>query len=609
MKWFLNMKIKTKMLLSFFVVISLMVWLAIFASLEMFAVDEGNTYASDFPGEREVAMLELSVSTTDLRRVVASMTMYAPLNETSRIEPLVAEADSIYLACLDKLDEFDILVKTDPVFSQQEKDAQLEKTNTIRQNLDQYQSHIMGAVGKSALAGAYENAVEAVLTSSDIISSLQSRTIELTETAVTAAEEASAAATARAGQANTLMIVMTIAVALLSVAIALYISVLMSKPLIALASFMKKAGATGDIALEQNDVDTINNFARNKDEIGMTISGAASFVSHVTSVAHELGVIAGGDLSNDVEPLSEDDAMGLSLKKMADNLNTMFGEIHTSTTEVSTGSKQVAEGAQTLAQGSTLQAESIQQLSGSIADISSRTRESAMTADKASKLSETIKERAEKGNRQMDDMIKAVRDINDASQSISRIIKTIDDIAFQTNILALNAAVEAARAGQHGSGFAIVAEEVRRLASRSAAAAKDTGEIIQDTMEKAELGSHIAEETAVSLNEIVASINESVVLIGEIVKASEEQTESISQINAGIDQVARVVQRNNETAQESAVISQEMSGQSDLLNQLISQFKFRECCLAIHDLPEPEKPGKPSHRNFLGSAEIGYASF
>ena len=606
MKWFLNMRIKAKMFLSFLVVISLMIGLAVFASLEMSAIDEENTYASDFPGAREIAMLELSVSTNDLRRVVATMTMYAPLNDAQRIEPLISEADTIYRACLEKLDKFDLLVKTDPVISQSKKDARLEKSNSIRQNLVEYKSNILDAVGYCALTGAYEDAIDAVLTSSGIISSLRSHTTELTETAMTVADEAGAAATARVGQSYTFIVIISAIVALIAVAIALYISSVMSKPLIALASFMKKAGATGDISLEQNDVNTINKFGRNKDEIGMTINGAASFVSHVTNVARELGVIAGGDLSNDVKLLSEKDTMGLSLKKMVDNLNTMFGEIQASTTEVSSGSKQIADGAQTLAQGSTAQAASIQQLSGSIADISAKTKENARTADRTSKLSESIKESAEKGNRQMEDMIIAVKDINDASQSISKIIKTIDDIAFQTNILALNAAVEAARAGQHGKGFAVVAEEVRNLASKSATAAKDTGEIIQDTVGKAELGSRIAEETAVSLNEIVTGINESAVLISEIVKASEEQTESISQINIGIGQVAQVVQQNNATAQESAAASQEMSGQSDMLKQLITQFKLREGSHAFHNLLAHETP---SHRSVLGSEEIGYASF
>jgi len=355
-----------------------------------------------------------------------------------------------------------------------------------------------------------------------------------------------------------------------------YISNLISKPLVLLAAFMKKAGSTGDITLTPADVDSINRLAKSKDELGQAISGSTDFIKHVTLIAGELESIASGDLTHNVKLLSDEDVMGRSLKQMTDNLNNMFSEINASTNQVSTGAKQVANGAQALAQGATEQAASIEGLSSSITEIAKMTKANAATADKTAKLSATIKENAETGSRQMDEMITAVAEINDASKNISKIIKTIDDIAFQTNILALNAAVEAARAGQHGKGFAVVAEEVRNLASKSAEAAKETGDMIQNSMEKAELGSRIAGETAASLSEIVNGINESSQLVTEIAQASEEQSLGIGQINTGIDQVAQVVQQNSATAEESAAASEEMSGQSDMLHQLIAQFKLKE---------------------------------
>ncbi|MCL2819639.1 MAG: methyl-accepting chemotaxis protein [Oscillospiraceae bacterium] len=397
-----------------------------------------------------------------------------------------------------------------------------------------------------------------------------------------------------------------------AVFLALYISGLISKPLVILSTFMKKAGTTGDIALSPDDMSNINKFAQGKDEIGQTIAGSAAFLQHVTNIAGKLETIANGDLTIDVQMLSNSDTMGKSLSQMVDNLNNILNGIQTSTSQVSTGAKQVADGAQALAQGSTEQAASVQELSSSIAEIASKTKENAETAGKTSKLSETIKQNALKGSTQMDDMIGAVKEINDASQSISKIIKTIDDIAFQTNILALNAAVEAARAGQHGKGFAVVAEEVRNLASKSAEAARDTGDMIQNSMEKAEFGSQIAGETAESLKDIVEGISESSELISEIARSSEEQSLGISQINTGIDQVAQVVQQNSATAEQSAAASEEMSSQSTMLEELISQFKIKNQNAAMRALPpsyDSPKPAPQYEANDVYEPDVGADSF
>ncbi|MCL2661972.1 MAG: methyl-accepting chemotaxis protein [Oscillospiraceae bacterium] len=375
---------------------------------------------------------------------------------------------------------------------------------------------------------------------------------------------------------TTITIVVLVIIVSASLFLALYISSLISKPILPLAAFMSKAGRTGDISLTPADMDTIGKYSGIKNEIGQAINGAALFVKHVATVSANLEAVANGDLTIDVEVLSDKDVMGLSVKQMINSLNDMFTEINQSTQQVSTGANQIADGAQVLAQGTTEQAASLEELSSSITEISEKTKDNAEMADEASKLSTTIKKDAEIGISQMDGMIEAVKDISDASHSIGNIIKTIDDIAFQTNILALNAAVEAARAGQHGKGFAVVAEEVRNLATKSARAAKDTSEIIQDTIEKSDLGSRIAGETAQSLHRIGTDISESNRLVAEIATASKEQSLNISQINIGINQVSQVVQQNSATAQQSAAASEEMSGQSAILKNMIMQFKLKD---------------------------------
>ena len=388
-----------------------------------------------------------------------------------------------------------------------------------------------------------------------------------------------------------LIVVIVVALVAISVAVgvALYLSGIISKPLVVLTAFMKRAGATGDISLDPDDWEAIDAYSQIKDEIGQTIAGCSMFIRHVTHISQELETVASGDLTTEAELLSDADVMGKALVHMIDSLNKLFVEINAASTLVSSGSKQIANGAQSLAQGSTEQAAAVEELSASIAEIAERTKANAATAEKTEKLSESMRDRAEKGNRQMDEMISAVKDIDDASQSIGKIIKTIDDIAFQTNILALNAAVEAARAGQAGKGFAVVAEEVRNLASKSAEAARDTGAMIQNSIEKAGLGSRIADETSDSLKKIVEGINESNLLIEEISKSSEEQSLGISQINTGIDQVAQVVQQNSATAEEEAAASEEMSSQSNMLQGLIAQFKLKDSGSIRSGIPSIEK--------------------
>ena len=357
------------------------------------------------------------------------------------------------------------------------------------------------------------------------------------------------------------------------------------KIIIPLRTVAKNANdlADGDVYIEVEK--------NRSDEIGLLQDSFHRLTESIRRQAELIRSIADGDITVDATLSSEKDVIGLSLQKMTGNLNSMFGSINTTADQVSAGSKQLSEGAQSLAQGSTEQAASVEELLSAVTEIAEKTRTNTEMAEKAVALADTIKGNAEKGSRHMDDMMAAVNDINEASGSIGKIIKVIDDIAFQTNILALNAAVEAARAGQHGKGFAVVAEEVRSLAAKSAEAAKDTGSLIENSIEKASLGVRIAGETSKSLSEIVSGINESSQLVGDIAHLSEAQTLSIEHVNVGIDQVAQVVQQNSATAEESAAASEEMSSLSTTLQELILQFKIKD--------------GQIPHSNRLPSSSSG----
>lgn len=335
----------------------------------------------------------------------------------------------------------------------------------------------------------------------------------------------------------------------------------------------------------------------------------------VNEISDTLGKISGGDLDLDQVKTYRGDFSNISnaLNTIIESLNEVLNEINTASDEVSAGSKQVSEGSQALSQGATEQAGSIEELNSSIAEVAEKTKENATSANQASDLTLTVKERAEQGNIHMKEMLNAMEEINESSTSISKIIKVIDDIAFQTNILALNAAVEAARAGQHGKGFAVVAEEVRNLAARSAAAARETTELIQGSMEKSEKGTDIANNTAEALFNIVEGVSKTSDIISVIAQLSNEQATGISQINMGLTQVSQVVQNNAATAEQSAASSEELSGQAELLKEMVGRFQLRKGTKSLHagNIKMLSSGTRASAFNIEGSdvAKINYSNY
>jgi methyl-accepting chemotaxis protein len=287
--------------------------------------------------------------------------------------------------------------------------------------------------------------------------------------------------------------------------------------------------------------------------------------------------IAKGDLNIELNINSKDEVgiLAVAFEEMANNIDEVMSNISVASEQVATGSKQMSDSSMSLSQGATEQASSIEELTASLEEISSQTNHNAESANEANVIAETAKENAINGNEQMKNMLKAMEEINSSSTNISKIIKVIDEIAFQTNILALNAAVEAARAGQHGKGFAVVAEEVRNLAARSADAAKETTAMIEGSISKVEDGTKIATDTAGALDKIVDGVAKVANIVADIAIASNEQASGISQVNQAIMQVSEVVQSNSATSEESAAASEELAGQAELLKEQVGRFTLR----------------------------------
>lgn len=335
---------------------------------------------------------------------------------------------------------------------------------------------------------------------------------------------------------------------------------------IAKLSVASKKLAEGDVEVDCTKT--------SNDDLGTLLEEFEDMAANIKEQARIAEMISHGDLTVKVEPRGERDILGKALLKLVTDNNITLGNIAESTRQVTLESGQVAAASQSLAQGSTEQASALEQVSVSMSEIAENTKSNAAEADEANRLVHNVKDMAVSGNGEMKSMIEAMNDINESSVSISKIIKVIDDIAFQTNILALNAAVEAARAGEAGKGFAVVAEEVRDLAAKSTAAASETAELIETSISKVNHGTGLAGKTAASLDEIVSSIDKIVDLIADIASASNNQATSVAQINQAIGQVSQVVQTNSATSEECAAASEELSGQATALRTLMASYKL-----------------------------------
>ena len=589
-----NLKVRSKLFFSFSIVILFYIIAIIASSIGLGSVFGGleNFYKVPYPMVKYALQAQ---STT--RQVQLTVFRASAAGDDSAIQSYLSEIDQGVTQLSSALDSLAECYEGDAALLQSMQ-AAAQDTSTAR-------SKTIECLENNDLEGAVELTTgEYAEASANMQNSLQ----EIIENAQAKADEYYTSGSTTKKYCNYILY----GLAVVSVILTLFLSISIIRGItypIAEIEHAVVAMAKGDMHSEVT--------YQSKDELGVlaenlrfVLKTLSEYISHICS---RLDSLADGDLSveMDMDYLGEFASIKNSGNKIIHSLNDTLGQIHVAADQVSSGSDQVSSGAQALSQGATEQASSVEELVATLSTLSEQVNQTAANSRDVNNLILETAGEVNNSNSKMEAMMTAMTKINECSSEIEKIIKTIEDIAFQTNILALNAAVEAARAGESGKGFAVVADEVRTLASRSAEAAKDTTVLISNSLTAVAEGNEIAADTQKSLLNVVTSAQQIETNMAQITEASDMQAEGLQQVTLGIDQISSVIQTNSATAQQSAAASEELFSQSTLLKNLVNRFHLKGMSASAFTSPssDPASVASATSTDFSLSAESSSPSY
>lgn len=555
-----NMQISTRLIVAFLIVVLLLVATGVVSlvminnvgnSLQQFYENNYQTVTNTWAARYNLFAMRASI----LRSLVDP--------DPAQVDVCLADAQGYHAAAV----EATAKLKETYLGDVSEIDSAVNKLNALTTNLEAVKNY----ASKGDVVDGYD------LYKTQVIPAIEDARSIL----ISVADGANSRAITRVDDANALartativVVVLAVVSAVIGVLLALYISNSITKPV----AEMQKA--TLEVASGTLDADIT---FQSKDALGLLANNMRSLTATIrniiTDVEYQLSSMGNGNFA--VTSRNPDAYVGqfARLRTAITQLNAAVSDtltqIDVSADQVNSGGEQVSSSAQALAQGATQQASSVEELAATVNEINHKVEATAGHATQAQEDNKTAAETIQMASGHMTELMSAMRDIEEKSQEISKVIKTIEDIAFQTNILALNAAVEAARAGSAGKGFAVVADEVRNLATKSQEASASTATLIEDTVRAVKEGSRISVETEEALNEAIARAEKVTTAVVMISQQTNEQMRDVSQVTTGIDQISSVVQTNSATAEESAAASEELSGQANLLKELVGRFTLR----------------------------------